>query len=156
MARNNCPHCDSAYTLCPGHPELRTPQPAEGEGAVDPADWPECSGNPGSCPENEGYGCCKPNSEAVEDQPPHGFIKVRDAIRGVVAVSKVFPGDIIAEEYETRPAAAIARAEAWKQAFMIERQRLYISQGMKIEQARIHAENDAAIAAQQAEGEDRG
>lgn len=40
-----------------------------------------------------------------EDKPPCGFIKVRDAVRGVVAVSKVFPGDIIAEEYETRPAA---------------------------------------------------
>lgn len=23
--------------------------------------YPECSGNPASCPENEGYGCCKPN-----------------------------------------------------------------------------------------------
>lgn len=22
-------------------------------------DWPECSGDPTSCPENEGYGCCK-------------------------------------------------------------------------------------------------
>lgn len=30
---------------------------------------------------------------------PPGFIKVQDSIRGVVAVSKVFPGDIIAEEY---------------------------------------------------------
>jgi hypothetical protein len=29
MARNNCPYCDSAYTLCPGHPELNPPQPAE-------------------------------------------------------------------------------------------------------------------------------
>jgi len=61
----------------------------------------------------------------------------------------------VAALYEARTdlAAAIARAEAWKQAFTIERQRLYISQGMKIEQARIHAETDAAIAAQQAEGE---
>lgn len=23
--------------------------------------YPECSGNPSSCPENEGYGCCKPD-----------------------------------------------------------------------------------------------
>lgn len=23
-----------------------------------PADYPECSGDPNSCPENEGYGCC--------------------------------------------------------------------------------------------------
>ncbi|MBN8740680.1 MAG: hypothetical protein BGP24_14880 [Lysobacterales bacterium 69-70] len=23
--------------------------------------WPECSGDPACCPENEGYGCCKPN-----------------------------------------------------------------------------------------------
>lgn len=28
------------------------------------SDYPECSGDPASCPENEGYGCCKPN------QPP--------------------------------------------------------------------------------------
>lgn len=90
------------------------PQPAEGDEAVDdPADWPECSGNPGCCPENEGYGCCKPNSEAVEDEPPCGFIKVRDAIRGVVAVSKVFPGDIIAEEYGTRPAATAVVPDGW-------------------------------------------
>lgn len=27
-------------------------------------EWPECSGDPASCPENEGYGCCKPNPEA--------------------------------------------------------------------------------------------
>jgi hypothetical protein len=24
-------------------------------------DYPECSGDPACCPENEGYGCCKPN-----------------------------------------------------------------------------------------------
>jgi hypothetical protein len=34
-----------------------TPSPA--------ADYPECSGEPSSCPENEGYGCCKPNPPAA-------------------------------------------------------------------------------------------
>ncbi len=29
--------------------------------------WPECSGDPASCPENEGYGCCKPKAQAGED-----------------------------------------------------------------------------------------
>ena len=29
--------------------------------AARPSDYPECSGDPASCPENEGYGCCKPN-----------------------------------------------------------------------------------------------
>lgn len=24
--------------------------------------WPECSGDPASCPENEGRGCCQPNN----------------------------------------------------------------------------------------------
>lgn len=39
----------------------------QGEVAVCPhcinktADYPECSGDPADCPENEGYGCCKPN-----------------------------------------------------------------------------------------------
>ena len=28
---------------------------------MDATDYPECSGDPLSCPENEGYGCCKPN-----------------------------------------------------------------------------------------------
>ena len=27
-------------------------------------DWPECSGDPADCPENEGHGCCKPNPSA--------------------------------------------------------------------------------------------
>jgi hypothetical protein len=31
----------------------------------EPADFPECSGDPASCPENEGYGCCKPNPVAI-------------------------------------------------------------------------------------------
>lgn len=30
---------------------------------VKKADYPECSGNPASCPENEGYGCCMPNPQ---------------------------------------------------------------------------------------------
>jgi len=30
------------------------------------ADFPECSGDPRSCPENEGYGCCKPNPTAQQ------------------------------------------------------------------------------------------
>lgn len=30
--------------------------------------YPECSGNPSSCPENEGYGCCQPNPKCAH--PP--------------------------------------------------------------------------------------
>ena len=30
-------------------------------------DWPECSGDPSSCPENEGYGCC---NRLTETAPP--------------------------------------------------------------------------------------
>lgn len=29
--------------------------------------WRECSGDPASCPENEGYGCCKPNPADARD-----------------------------------------------------------------------------------------
>lgn len=32
------------------------------------ADYPECSGDPASCPENEGFGCCKANSPAQAAQ----------------------------------------------------------------------------------------
>lgn len=43
------------------------PQPAS---AQQPAsEWPECSGNPADCPENEGYGCCgraqQPSAQAA-------------------------------------------------------------------------------------------
>jgi hypothetical protein len=39
------------------------PQPAEVKQDLTTArpEYPECSGDPASCPENEGYGCCKPN-----------------------------------------------------------------------------------------------
>lgn len=38
-------------------PVYTAPQPAK----VD--EYPACSGDAGSCPENEGYGCCKPNPQ---------------------------------------------------------------------------------------------
>jgi hypothetical protein len=28
------------------------------------AEYPQCSGDPASCPEKEGYGCCKPNTQS--------------------------------------------------------------------------------------------
>lgn len=37
-----------------------------------PSDYPECSGEPENCPENEGYGCCKPNPK------PSDTLKVFD------------------------------------------------------------------------------
>lgn len=37
--------------------------------AAEPTDYPECSGTPESCPENEGYGCCKIAAPVVERQP---------------------------------------------------------------------------------------
>jgi hypothetical protein len=39
------------------------PQPAAVKEDLTTArpEYPECSGDPASCPENEGYGCCKPN-----------------------------------------------------------------------------------------------
>ena len=32
--------------------------------------YPECSGDPTSCPENEGYGCCQPNPIAAQAPKP--------------------------------------------------------------------------------------
>lgn len=38
------------------------------------AAYPECSGDPASCPENEGHGCCKPNQpEPVDAGEPEDF-----------------------------------------------------------------------------------
>ena len=31
--------------------------------AAQPAEYPECSGDPRSCPENEGFGCCQTNPQ---------------------------------------------------------------------------------------------
>lgn len=36
------------------------------------AEYPECSGNPADCPENEGYGCCKRNAA-----PPNAGLRGR-------------------------------------------------------------------------------
>lgn len=51
-----------------------------GAAAAAPEGYPECSGDPASCPENEGYGCCKPNPE---DRAPcsacHGAGRVEEA-----------------------------------------------------------------------------
>jgi len=41
--------------------------------AITPGPWkleyPECSGDPASCPENEGRGCCQPNPSRTSIQP---------------------------------------------------------------------------------------
>ena len=37
------------------------------------SDHPECSGDPASCPENEGRGCCKPNPVKTSASVPDGF-----------------------------------------------------------------------------------
>lgn len=37
-------------------------------------DWSECSGDPSSCPENEGYGCCKRNPPSNAALSRHGPI----------------------------------------------------------------------------------
>jgi hypothetical protein len=46
----------------PGWPEIITnnTMPHNSEA------WPACSGNPACCPENAGYGCCKPNPPPTE------------------------------------------------------------------------------------------
>lgn len=59
-------------------------------------------------------------------------------------------GDDICELLEEAAAALEAAredAERWRQAFVDERASRYRADGMKIEQARIHAETDAEVAA---------
>lgn len=41
------------------------------------SDYPECSGDPASCPENEGYGCCKPNQPPAS--VPDGWLPIASA-----------------------------------------------------------------------------
>jgi hypothetical protein len=35
---------------------------------ADHPEYPQCSGNPASCSENEGYGCCRPNPSPKEEE----------------------------------------------------------------------------------------
>lgn len=67
--------CDCMPGECPGFvtaspaitiTRLAYPQ----SNAVRPADYPECSGDPASCPENEGHGCCTPNQDRAAGVPP--------------------------------------------------------------------------------------
>lgn len=53
--------------------------------------FPECSGDPACCPENEGYGCCKPNPAT-------------DARDGGIAALRAFANDVIAEHVQFDPA----------------------------------------------------
>ena len=41
-----------------------------------PEDYPECSGEPNSCPENEGYGCCKKDSAQRDHAPASPSLEV--------------------------------------------------------------------------------
>ena len=44
------------------------------------SDYPECSGDPASCPENEGHGCCKPNPvKTPASVPDYSYIIERIA-----------------------------------------------------------------------------
>lgn len=43
------------------------------------ADYPECSGDPASYPENEGFGCCKAHAEAITLHPPAQAVQSVDA-----------------------------------------------------------------------------
>lgn len=43
------------------------------------SDYPECSGDPASCPENEGHGCCKPNPVKTPASVPDGWLPIESA-----------------------------------------------------------------------------
>lgn len=46
----------NGWAACVAYTAARTKEQASQQ-----QDWPGCTGDPMSCPENEGYGCCKPN-----------------------------------------------------------------------------------------------
>lgn len=46
------------------------------------SDYPECSGDPASCPENEGHGCCKPNPIKTTASVPDSLNAVASHLRG--------------------------------------------------------------------------
>lgn len=64
--------------------------PSPGAAAAAPEGYPECSGDPASCPENEGYGCCKP-SPVVEPAPTHSAMEA--AARWVEARRDAYVGE---------------------------------------------------------------
>lgn len=51
-------------------------------------DYPECSGNPADCPENEGRGCCKPN-HAQPEQAARGVLIAYAISKEIENVRKV-------------------------------------------------------------------
>lgn len=72
--------------------------------AASGGDYPECSGDPASCPENEGHGCCKPNPKCscpsgdgslswpCQEHPPSGA-SVSERARALLAASYRESGD---------------------------------------------------------------
>lgn len=46
-----------------------------------PKDYLECSGNPDCCPENEGYGCCKPSPPLTDERKLELVSEARSLIR---------------------------------------------------------------------------
>lgn len=84
-------------------------------------DYPECSGNPASCPENEGYGCCKPNPVAghiqdLNSSPEHhqkmAEIDCKEAFEAWY--KPIGSGDAVGFRLKIKEIAGVAWNAAWK------------------------------------------
>ena len=112
---------------------------------------------PTPCPQKFAYSECVKAAQAQASNDYTGLAKALRAQRQIdedgteVGVSRQ-ACDEAADVIESLaaapqpPAEDVRRVQVWRQAFIDERARRYIADGMKIEQARIHAETDAAHA----------
>lgn len=92
----------------------------------------------------DGYLLCTPKLEGVEGLPA----KWRAEADEIAANNWACNSNSIrarADELENALAQQPVATVSWRDAFIAERARRYRSEGMKIEQARIHAETDATL-----------
>src|SRR5690606_4136932 len=95
-------------------------------------------------------GCRRPAND--DPRPGAGPARRGQGISGDAMKAACDPDtirELLAERDQLAAALVSARedAERWRQAFVNERASRYRADGMKVEQARIHAETDAVVAA---------
>ena len=74
------------------------------------SDWPECSGDPASCPENNGYGCGKPNPQPVK---ACGWTILYDTREEMIHPMRVTFHEGVTEELARSYAEEQRQGQAW-------------------------------------------
>lgn len=75
-----------------------------------PDDYPECSGDPTSCPENEGYGCCKPVYKG-RDHTLHLTQKAKEYLAEVPATEQ--PDELAHDEQWLARIEEVSKMDCW-------------------------------------------